>query len=191
MRVFIVMRNLLLSLLFTLSALGVSAIAQESGAGTFQQVKAKTLDKEKFAFPDDMRGSQLNVMFLDMGTDRASEETQELALIDWHVALEKRGIFDEQVMPYHFPVIAGVPSFLKGTIAGSMKDSYEGKVPFSQVSVLFVKDLASFADSAGLTVDGQPTIVITTSDAKPIRTFKGRVSPGGVDDIVAAIGQLK
>jgi len=177
------MRNLLLSLLLMLSALGVSAIAQESGSGTFQQVKAKTLDNEKFTFPNDVRGSQLNVMFLDMGTNRASEETQELALIDWHVALEKRGVFDEQVMPYHFPVVAGVPSFLKGTIAGS--------IPFSQVSVLFVKDLASFADSAGLTVDGQPTIVITTNDAQPLQTFKGLVSPGGVDKIVAAIEQLK
>jgi hypothetical protein len=40
-------------------------------------------------------------------------------------------------------------------------------------------------------VDGQPTIVITTNDAKPLQTFKGQVSPGGVDEIVEAIGQLK
>jgi hypothetical protein len=185
------MRNLLLILLFAFSALSVSAIAEESGSGTFQRVKAESLDDETFTFPDDVRGSQLNVMFLDMAHDRESEETQELELIDWHVALEKRGVFDEQVRPYHFPVVAGAPFFIKGAIAGKMKDNYEGKVPLGQVSILFIKDLASFADSAGLTVDGQPTIVITTSDAKPIRTFKGRVSPGGVDDIVAAIGQLK
>jgi len=185
------MRNLLLAMLFALSALGVSAIAQESSSGTFQVVKAKTLDKEKFTFPDDVRGSQLNVMFLDMAHDRKSAETQELELIDWYVALEKRGIFDEQVMPYHFPVVAGAPFFIKGAIAGKMKESYEGKIPFSQVSILFIKDLDAFADSAGLKVDGQPTIVITTSDAKPLQTFKGQVSPGGVDEIVAAIGQLK
>ena len=185
------MRNLLLTLLFALSALGVSAIAQESGAGTFQQVKAKTLDKEKFTFPDDVRGSQLNVMFLDMATGRSSEEAQVGELIDWHVALEKRGVFDEQVIPYHFPVVAGAPSFVKGAITGKMKKSYKGKVPFSQVSVLFIKDLAAFANSAGLAVDGQPTIVITTSDAKPLQTFKGQVSPDGVDEIVTAIGKLK
>ena len=185
------MPNLLLALLVAMSALGVSAMAQDPGSGTFQRIEAKTLDNEKFSFPDDVRGSQLNVMFLDMGTDRASEETQELALIDWHVALEKRGVFDEQVMPYHFPVVAGAPFFVKGAIASKMKESYKDKVPFSQVSILFIKDLASFAGSAGLTVDGQPTIVITTSDAKPLQTFKGQVSAGGVDEIVAAIGKLK
>lgn len=185
------MRNLLLTLLFALSAFCVSASAQESGSGTFQQVKAKTLDNEKFTFPDDVRGSQLNVMFLDMATGRSSEEAQVVELIDWQVALEKRGVFDEQVMPYHFPVVAGAPSFVKGAIAGKMKKSYEGKVPFNQVSILYIKDLAAFATSAGLAVDGQPTIVITTSDAKPLQTFKGQVSPSGVDEIVAAIGKLK
>jgi len=185
------MRNLLLTLLFALSALGVSAIAQESGAGTFQQVKAKTLDKEKFTFPDDVRGSRLNIMFLNMGTDRESQKPQRLALIDWHVALEERGIFDEQVMPYHFPVVVGAPFFVKGTITSTNKKAYKGKVPLGQVSILFIKDLEAFADSAGLVVDGQPTIVIATSDAKPLQIFKGQVSPEGVDELVAAIGQLK
>ena len=126
-----------------------------------------------------------------MATDRSSEEAQVVELIDWQVALEKRGVFDEQVMPYHFPVVAGVPSFIQGAVAGKMKDSYEGKVPFSQVSILFIKDLAAFAASADLIVDGEPTIVITTSDAKSLQTFKGKVSPGGVDEIVAAIEKLK
>ena len=185
------MRNLLLALMFALSALSVSAIAEESDSGSFQRVKAKTLDNDKFTFPDDVRGSQLNVMFLDMATGRSSEEAQVGELIDWHVALEKRGVFDEQVMPYHFPVVAGAPFFVKGAIAGKMEKSYKGKVPFGQVSILFIKDLAAFANSAGLAVDGQPTIVITTSDAKPLQTFKGQVSPEGVDEIVAAIAQLK
>ena len=185
------MRILWPALLFALSATSGAALAEEVGTGAFQQVQARTLDDEKFTFPDDMRGSRLNVLFLDMGTNRKSEETQELALIDWHVALEKRGIFSEAVMAYHFPVVAGAPFFVKGAIVGNMKTSYEGKVPFGQVSILFVKDLAAFAEAAGLVVDEQPTIVITTSDAKPLQTFKGQVSPDGVDEIVAAIEKLK
>jgi hypothetical protein len=185
------MRNLLLALLFALFALGSPVIAENSDSGSFERVKTKTMDKKKFVFPDDVRGSQLNIMFISMGADRDSGEAQQLALIDWHVALEERGVFDEQVMPYHFPVLAGVPFFVKGMIAGQMRDSYENKVPLSQAGILFIKDLDSFAGSAGLTLDGQPTIVITTSEAKPLKTFKGEVSPDGVDEIVAAIGELK
>ena len=90
-------------------------------------------------------------------------------------------------MAYHFPVMAGVPFFVKGMISGAMRDSFEGKLPQDQVAVLFIKDLEGFAAGPGIELDGQPTIVITTADAKPLRAFKGEVSPEGVDEIVAAI----
>ena len=60
--------------------------------GSFEQVKTKTFDKEKFIFPDDVRGTRLNIFFLAMGADRDSGEAQQLALIDWHVALAERGV---------------------------------------------------------------------------------------------------
>jgi hypothetical protein len=63
-------------------------------------------------------------------------------------------------------------------------------VPLDQAGVLFIKDLEAFAEAAGLVVDGQPTIVIATSEAKPLQSFKGEVSPEGVDEIVAAIEQI-
>ena len=186
------MRKILASIIITGYALGTcAAVGQEPDTGSFQQVKIKTFDKEKFIFPDDVRGTQLNIFFLAMSADRDGGEAQQLALIDWHEALAARGVFSDAVMPYHFPVLAGVPFFVKGMITGAMRDTYEGKVPLDQAGVLFIKDLTSFAGSAGLPLDEQPTIVIVTVDAIPLHFFKDEVSPQGVDEIVAAIEQLQ
>jgi hypothetical protein len=167
------------------------AVGQEGSLGTFEKVKAKTFDKEKFIFPEDIRGTRLNVIFLSMGTDRESGEAQQLELLDWHDALAARGVFSDAVMPYHFPVLAGVPFFVKGMIAGAMGETYENRVPPDQAGLLFIKDLDKFAAAAGLTADGQSTIVIASADAAPLRSFKGEVSEQGVDEIVAAIEELK
>jgi hypothetical protein len=186
------MRKALLTIFTAVWVIGAPA-----GAGTelseeaaFATVKAKTLDKEKFVFPEDVRGAQLNILFLAMGGDREDGTYQQDALLAWQAALEERGVFSDDVMAYHFPVMEGVPFFVKGIIVGAIRDSYEGKVPLDQAGVLFIKDLEAFAEAAGLVVDGQPTIVIATSEAKPLQSFKGEVSPEGVDEIVAAIEQI-
>ncbi len=186
------MRKVLLMILII--GLVMSAPA---GAGTehlasaaFAVVDTKTLDKEKFVFPDDVRGTQLNVLFLAMGADRENGTYQQDALLAWQTALADRGVFSDDVMAYHFPVMEGVPFFVKGIIAGAMRDLFDGKVPPDQVAVLFIKDLAAFAEAAGLVVDGEPTIVIATSDAKPLQSFKGEASPEGVDEIIAAIERI-
>jgi hypothetical protein len=167
-----------------------SAGTELSEEAAFATVNAKTLDKEKFVFPGDVRGAQLNILFLAMGGDREDGTYQQDALLAWQAALEERGVFSDDVMAYHFPVMEGVPFFVKGIINSAMRDSFAGKVPPDQVAVLFIKDLEAFAEAAGLVVDGQPTIVIATSDAKPLQSFKGEVSAEGVDEIVAAIAQV-
>ena len=91
-----------------------AAVSQDGESGTFERVKAKSFDKEKFIFPDDVRGTKLNIFFLAMGTDRETGEAQQLALLDWHAALDERAVFSDAVMPYHFPVLAGVPFFRQG-----------------------------------------------------------------------------
>jgi len=186
------MRKALLTIFTALWVIGAPASAgtELSEEAAFATVKAKTLDKEKFVFPDDIRGAQLNIMFLAMGGDREDGTYQQDALLAWQAALEERAVFSDDVMAYHFPVMEGVPFFVKGIIVGAIRDSYEGKVPLDQAGVLFIKDLEAFAEVAGLVVDGQPTIVIATSEAKPLRLFKGEVSPEGVDEIVAAIEQI-
>jgi len=185
------MRTILLAIAIAACIGGNFAIAQDGGLGSFERVKAKTFDKEKFVFPDDVRGTELNIIFLSMGVDRESGEAQQLELLDWHDALAERGLFSDAVMPYHFPVLAGVPFFVKGMIAGAMAETYEGRVPLDQAGLLFIKDLDEFAASAGLVADGQATIVIATADATPLQFFKGEVSERGVDEIVAAIERLQ
>jgi hypothetical protein len=186
------MQIVLLTILALAGATGVSA-----GAGTgfseeaaFVTVNAKTLDKEKFVFPGDVRGTRLNIIFLSMSDDRDNGTYQQEALLAWQAALDERKVFSDDVMAYHFPVMEGVPFFVKGIISGAMRDSFEGKVPPDQVAVLFIKDLEAFAGPAGLTLDGQPTIVIATSDAKPLQSFKGEVSPERVDEFVQALESL-
>jgi hypothetical protein len=183
------MRNVLLTIVTTIALIGasVNAATEHSETAAFVTVSAKTLDKEKFSFPGDVRGKQLNVMFLSMSEDRDNGTYQQDALLAWQAALDERGVFSDDVMAYHFPVMAGVPFFVKGIISGAMRDLFEGKVPPDQVAVLFIKDLEGFAESAGLGLDGEPTIVITTSDATPLRSFKGDVTPERVDAIVLTI----
>jgi hypothetical protein len=173
-----------------LSGAPAGAATEFSDDAAFVAVDAKTLDKDKFSFPADVRGKQLNVMFLSMSDEQDNGTYQQEALVDWQVALDERGVFSEDVMAYHFPVMAGVPFFVKGMISGAMRDSFEGKLPRDQVAVLFIKDINAFAAGPGIALDGKPTIVITTSDAKPLRSFKGEVSPAGVDEIVAAIEEI-
>lgn len=159
-----------------------------SGAdGTFPTVEAKTFDKEKFVFPDGLRGGRLNVLFLAMTKDQDKGEYLQKALLDWQVALEQRGVLSDDVMAWHFPVLSGPPFFVKGLITRGMRKEYDGKVPLSQAGVLFVDDLDEFAAASGLTVDDQPTVVITNADARQLRTFKGDLTPEGADDVAQAI----
>lgn len=186
-----VMRTTLLSICAALCVTGIYATAMADDGGTFQQVKAKTFDKEKFVFPQDLRGTQLNILFLAMSSDRDNGQYQQGALLAWHAALDERGVFSDEVLPYHFPVLESPPWFVKGIIVGAMRDAYEGKVPPDQSGVLYVDDLAAFAAEAQLALDQKPTIVIASAAgptrAAPLQVFKGEVSPEGVDAVAAAI----
>jgi hypothetical protein len=186
------MRIVLLTILVVAGATGVpaDAVTEHSEEAAFVTVKAKTLDKEKFVFPGGVRGTRLNIIFLSMSDDQDNGTYQQEALLAWQAALDERSVFSDDVMASHFPVMEGVPFFVKGIISGAMRDSFEGKVPPDQVAVLFIKDLEAFAEPAGLELDGQPTIVIATHDAKPLQSFKGEVSPEGVDEIVQALERL-
>lgn len=168
-------------------AVAVAGFAPVAFAGEFQSVKTKTFDKEKFMFPGDIRPAKLNVFFLAMSDDQDSGQAQQQALLDWHAALVDRGVFSNDVVPYHFPVLAGVPFFVKGIVSRAMTDIYDGKVPLDQAAPLFIKDLDKFAAGPGLPLDDSPTIVIVSSAAEPLEFFKGEVSPEGVERIADAI----
>ena len=65
--------NLVLRLALLMVVFAFPAVGQE--AGSFQQVDTKTLDKEKFVFPDDMRGRRVNIVLLAIGTEQESATT--------------------------------------------------------------------------------------------------------------------
>jgi len=180
------MKRLVLMILLAGCTGGSVALAETAG-DTFPRVKAKTFDKEKFVFPDDLRGTRLNVLFLAMTKDQDIGEYLQKALIDWQVALEQRDAFSDGVLAWHFPVLSGPPFFVKGIIRRAMRDEYEGRVSLDQAGVLFVDDLDEFAAAAGLIVDDRPTIVIATADARQLQTFKGDVTPEGADEVANAI----
>lgn len=178
------MTNILRAFIVAVTMAGIASVA---GAGEFQSVKTKTFAKERFVFPGDIGPAKLSIFFLAMSDDQDSGQAQQQALLEWHAALAERGVFSNDAVPYHFPVLEGVPFFVKGIVSGAMTDIYDGKVPLDQAAPLFIKDLEKFAAGPGLPLDGEPTIVLVSADAKPLEFFKGEVSPDGVERIADAI----
>jgi hypothetical protein len=178
-----------LVILLALSTAANTARAQ-ADALQFQSVKAKTFDKEKFQFPDDLKGDPVNILFLAMSNEREGGEKQQQVLLAWNAALEEAGAFSNSALPYHFIVMESPPFFVKGMITGAMRDVYEeGNVPLDQSAVFFVDDLGAFAAGAGVPLDEQPTLVLTSADGKPLAQFKGEVSDAGVAEVMSAIRQ--
>ncbi len=163
------------------------ALGQSAVDGSFEKVKTKTFDGEKFVFPQDMRGTKLNIVFLGMSNTQENGQLQQEQLLDWQAALEAEGVFSDTVVAYHFPAMSGPPFFVKGIISRAMSESYEGKVPMDQAGVLFLDDLEEFAAEAGLELDDQATIVIADSAGRPMVVFKGVLSDEGLAELVAAI----
>ena len=166
---------------------GFIGVVAADESGKFQEVKMKTFDKEKFVFPRDLRGPKLNILFLAMSADQDNGQYQQEALLAWHAQLAQQGVLTDEVLPYHFPVLESPPWFVKGIIVGAMRDAYEGNVPLDQAGVLYVDDLEAFAAAAQLALDGQPTVVLADTDAKPLRAFKGEVTPAAISEIRAAV----
>lgn len=167
-----------------------AVLSAAAGAGEFQAVSAKTLDKQEFEFPADVRGGRLNVLFLAMSLEQDNGEYQQGALLEWYEALDARGVFDDDVVAWHFPVMSGPPFFIKGVIRRAIRNAYDGKIELDHGAVLFVDDLQQFADAAGLPLDGRPTVVIASAEAIPLRHVKGEVTPAAVDEIATQIERL-
>jgi len=165
-----------------------AALAQEAPTSdAFATVKMKTFDGEKFVFPEGMKGTELNVVFLGMSDSQENGEWQQQRLLDIQAALDEKAVFSEKVMAYHFPAMSSPPFFVKGVIARAMAESYEGKVPLDQAGVMYLDDLQVFAIESGLMVDDQPTIVIADASGKPMQVFKGELSDELIDKLLVAI----
>jgi hypothetical protein len=132
-----------LMVLLLLSALPLFSSAQLAPEGSFEVVKTKTFDGEKFIFPKGMRGTAVNVVFLGMSNSQENGQLQQEQLLDWQAALDAEGVFSESIVAYHFPAMSSPPFFVKGLISNAMAKSYEGKLPMSQAGFCFLTILLS------------------------------------------------
>ena len=173
---------LLLSLILLIAA--QAGIAGDGGH--FQRVETETLDEQEFVFPDDLRGTALNVVMLAMSEEQDNGTMQGDQLVEWYAALQAAGVFTDSVRGYHFSVLKA-PFFVKGLIRGGLADSYAGKLPADQAGAIFVKDLKKFASEPGIPLDGQPTLVLVSPDGEVLEYFKGVVSPDAVAKVSAAV----
>ena len=147
-----------------------------SAYAEFPTVKAKTFAGEKFIFPTDIKGSPLSLLFLAMAADRDNGQLQQQQLIEWHKALQQQGVLSAHITPYHFPVMKSPPFFVKGVIRNAMAEAYEGTADENLSGVLYVDNLQAFADSARLTLDDKPTLVLLSADGKLLAEIKGTLS---------------
>ncbi len=174
-------RSFLLSLTIVLSLFAAASMAD------MQTVKTKTFEGDKFIFPKDIKGTPLTLLFLAMGKDQDNGTLQQKQQIEWHKALAEKGILNEQVSAYHFPVMESPPFFVKGIIRSAMADAYEGTADLNQSGVLYIDDLEEFAKEGELTLDELPTLVLLSEDGKMIKEFKGTFSEELAAEIAAAI----
>ena len=156
--------------------------------GAFQEVEIEKLDKKDFDFPNDLNAKSLNIVLLAMSKEQDNGTAQGDALVEWYAALEEQGLLTDEVLAWHFSVMK-VPFFVKGLIRGGLADSYEGKLPLNQAGPIYIKNIDKFAQSAGIELDGQPSIVLVSPDGELLELFKGDVSEERVAMIVAAVNK--
>ncbi|MBT8422700.1 MAG: hypothetical protein HKN56_02065 [Gammaproteobacteria bacterium] len=159
-----------------LLSLTISAVA-------FERVEAVNFAKQDFVFPDDIQGDGTHLVFLGIAKDQDNGTWQGEELIRWHQSLLEADALPDEVLAWHFAVMESPPFFVKGLIRRAIGETYEGLIPPEQGAVLYIKRLQSFAESAGLPIDGQPTILAYSADAGVTATWRGEVNA----DTVAAI----
>lgn len=155
----------------------------------FEQVEAETFGKRDFVFPQDIGNAGPDLLFLSMATDQDNGEYQNKVLLDWHKALQSRGVIPDRAMPWHFPIMESPPFFVKGLIKRGIAKSFSGLLPEHQGAVLFIDDLDTFATAANIPADGQATIVVY-ADGMVQEVFKGELTEQGVSEIIAALDRL-
>ncbi|NBK21857.1 MAG: hypothetical protein EOM68_07515 [Spirochaetia bacterium] len=167
-------------ILLMVLAIGASSIF----AATFDQEKTKTADGEDFLFPTDALQKGAAIFALTMGKDRDNGEVQQKEVIAWQKYLLENPDTVGSTPVYHFPVLSGVPFFVKGTIRKALYDYYTDVVDPARVGVLFVSKTEKFAKQAEIPFDDESILVVVASDGTVVGYVKGAVTP-------AKAGQLK
>ena len=174
-----------------LAALSVAlfiVMSAQAQVGDYQRVAGKTLAKDEFVFPDDLPPSRVNVLFVAISDSQESGERQGDLLRAWHAELAAQGLLTADMPGYHFPVMQGVPFFVKGLVSRGMRKVYGETIPLEQVAILHVDSVAEFAASIGVPDDGKPTVVLVSGTGDVLALFHGYEDEVDIAAIAQAIG---
>lgn len=159
-------------------------------AATFEQEKTKTADGEDFLFPTDALRSGSAIFALSMGKDRDNGEVQQKEVIGWQNYFLENPDTVGQIPVYHFPVLSGVPFFVKGAIRKALYEYYADIVDPSRVGVLFVSKTEKFAKQAEIPFDDESILVVVASDGTIVGYVKGAVTPAKAGQLQKVIASL-
>ncbi|HKM06782.1 MAG TPA: hypothetical protein VJ869_07305 [Sphaerochaeta sp.] len=163
-------------LLVMLLALCVSS----SFSASFDEEKIKTSDGMDFVFPLDALRTGPAIFALSMGKDRSNGEAQQQEVIAWQRYFNENPKVLGFIPVYHFPVLSGVPFFVKGAIRKALYEYYADSVDPSRVGVLFVSKTEAFAKQAGIPFDDESVLVVVASDGTVVGFVKGAITQAKV-----------
>lgn len=159
-------------------------------SASFEEEKTKTADGEDFLFPSDGIQNGPAIFALTMGKNRENGSAQQKEVIAWQQYFTDNPSFVGTTPVYHFPVLSGVPFFVKGTIRKALYDYYSEIVDPSRVGVLFVSKTEKFVEQAGIPFDEESALVVVGSDGTIAGFVKGGVTPAKVEQLQKVLALL-
>ena len=159
-------------------------------SASFEEEKIKTADGENFLFPEDALQTGPAIFALSMGKDRENGETQQAELILWQQYFNDNPKTLGSLPVYHFPILSGVPFFVKGAIRKALYEYYVDIVDPARVGVLFVSKTEQFAKQAQIPFDDESTLVVVTRDGFIAGFVKGEVTPTKIEQLQKVIASL-
>jgi hypothetical protein len=156
----------------------------------FPRIVTETADGNKFVFPDDATDAGPVLFALAVGSSRKDGEEQQRQLLEWQRYFDEHPSLLGPVAAYHVPVIGKVPFFVKGAIRKGMGNAYGEYTDKARIVVLFVKDVASFAEASGFELDGRPTLVLTDRDGAIAGILKGELSDRNAERLQEMLASL-
>lgn len=159
-------------------------------SASFEEEKTKTADGKDFLFPHDGLKGGPAIFALTMGRDRDNGSAQQKEVIAWQQYFTENPTFVGSTPVYHFPVLSGVPFFVKGTIRKALYDYYAEIVDPSRVGVLFVSKTEKFVENAGIPFDDESALVVVAPDGTIAGYVKGGVTPAKVEQLQKVLALL-
>ncbi len=154
-------------------------------SGIFPEEKAKSFANTDFVFPTDLIKDTPVLIALNIGTSRTNGEVQQEALLAWQDAVEGSAAPLRFAPFYHISVIEGAPFFVRGAIRRGLAESFGDLIDPERGGVLFLSKAEKFAKQAEIPIDGEPTMVVVSTDGTITGYVKGQVDSFSLSKLAA------